>query len=99
MEKAIAAKIITANDLLSGEVVYLTDTGAWSRSPDDAVLLPDGPAADERLAMLQRQDTSAIGPYLAAATRSDNGKITPAHFRELFRTTGPSNRFIGKQAA
>lgn len=99
MVKVTGAKLITANDLLSGEVVYLTASGAWSRSPDNAEMLHDDSTEAQRLAEVLEADTSVIGPYLAQATRRDDGAIVPSHFREVFRTTGPSNRFIGKQAA
>jgi len=92
------AKIITANDLLSGEVIYLTDSGNWSRSPDEAKLWQDGSAETQKLADIQMAEPSVIGPYLAKATRWEDGTTIPNHFREVFRTTGPSNRFLGKQA-
>jgi len=95
----MAAKMITANDLLSGEVVYLSAAGQWSCCPDDALLLQDDTDGAARLADVQRTDISIVGPYLTAATRGTDGKTIVGHFREVFRTTGPSNRFLGKQAA
>lgn len=89
-------KIVTANDLLSGEVVYLSASGNWSTLHSDAVVLDDI-QADARLAEVQKFDTSVVGPYLAGAAQGDNAP-SPIHFREVFRTKGPSNRHLGKQA-
>ena len=91
-----AQKIITANDLLSGEVVYLTASGKWSHVHTDALMFDDTKAG-ARLAEVQRRDTAIVGAVLAGAAMGANGP-SPIHFREVFRATGPSNRLIGKQA-
>lgn len=96
MTNEATAQIITANDLLSGEVVYLSDAGKWSREHGDAALLGNV-QADARLSEVQKSDPSVVGPYLAGATQRDDAP-SPIHFREVFRTKGPSNRFLGKQA-
>ncbi len=97
MKRDTATKIITANDLLSGEVVYLSTSGKWSIRHSDAILFEDKKAANTRLTEVQAQDTSIIGPCLAGATLADNQTPMPVHFREVFRSKGPSNRFLGKQ--
>ena len=89
------AQIITANDLLSGEVVYLSASGDWSPKHGDAVLF-NNDQADTRLNEVQASDQSVVGPYLAGATQGGDAPA-PIHFREVFRTKGPSNRFLGKQ--
>lgn len=99
MGKAKFAKIITANDLLSGEVLYLTNSGQWSPDHSDATFINDKSAGNTRLEEIQRLDMSVVGPYLADATRSDDNTSSPIHFREVFRSKGPSNRLLGKQAA
>lgn len=99
MKKVDFAKIITANDLLSGEVVYLTKSGQWSPNHSDAILIDDKSTGNERLAEIQNLDMSVVGPYLADAARSGDDASSPIHFREVFRTKGPSNRLLGKQAA
>ncbi len=90
MPQFSAPQILTANDLLSGEVVYHTKTGAWScRHKDAAIFDQPNPAADCLKEIIQN-DASVVSPYLVRAL--------PMHFREAFRAAGPSNRFIGKQA-
>lgn len=99
MVNKLTIQIITANDLLSGEVVYLSSDGTWVVSHSDAIAFETPEEADTRLASVQRSDASVVGPYLAAANFGKGCLPEPAHFREMFRTKGPSNRFLGKQTA
>ena len=46
----------------------------------------------------EHRQAEVVGPYLADARMGPDGP-EPVHFREAFRTRGPSNRFHGKQAA
>ncbi len=92
-----ALHILTANDLLSGEVVYLTKSGAWSPRHASANIFVEGSLAAKRLAEIERSDISVVGPYLAVVKTSGTQPVAPEHFREVFRAAGPSNRFIGKQ--
>ncbi|MCF6272608.1 MAG: DUF2849 domain-containing protein [Rhodobacteraceae bacterium] len=94
-----ALQIITANDLLSGEVVYLTADGAWSCHHRNATIFAQGAQPLKHLAEIERGDTSVVGAYLAEAKVGEDQAAMPVHFREAFRATGPSNRFIGKQAS
>ena len=90
-------KVVTANALLEGDVVYLTADDRWSRLHHEAELIEDEAHAQLRLlhAMAQRQ--VVVGPYLADAKAGPDGP-EPTHFREVFRTRGPSNYPHGKQA-
>ena len=90
--------VLTANDLLEGDVVYLTPDGAWTRRLGSARLFVDEAEADSKLAAAQLQEDAVIGPYLAAAVPGDRDSPQPTHFREAFRATGPSNYRHGKQA-
>lgn len=98
MPKAFKPKIVTANDLLLGDVIYLTATGAWSRRHGDALVARTQDEAEELLAQAAAQQLKVVGPYLAEATLDVSGKPAPVHFREAFRTRGPSNYDHGKQA-
>ena len=99
MKNISKTQIITGNNLLSGEVVDLTLSGQWSLHHHEAVAFDDNSAGDSRLNEVLKTDHSVIGAYLADAALSDSGLPSPVHFRETFRTKGPSNRFLGKQAA
>ena len=95
MPKPFTPKVVTANALLEGDVIYQTATG-WSRNLADADVLTDEADADLRLIEASAQTGSVVGAYLADVTLED-GKPVPAHFREAFRAKGPSNYAHGKQ--
>ena len=89
MPRPFTPKIVTANDLLQGDVIYLTKQDAWSRSHADAELLTDEAHAQLRLIEAQTQP-HVVGPYLADAVDGPSGP-KPVHFREEVRVSGPTN--------
>ena len=95
MPKAFTPKIVTANHLLKGDVIYQTANG-WTRSLDEAEVLTDEAHADIRLIDAAQQTGEIVGAYLADVDL-DAGQPKPAHFREDFRSRGPSNYIHGKQ--
>ncbi len=97
MSRAFTPKVVTANDLLSGAVIYLTEDDRWSLRHDEAELLTDEAEAQLRLLRAEGQQDRVVGAYLADARPGPRGP-EPVHFREAFRTRGPSNYFHGKQA-
>lgn len=96
MARAFTPKVVTANDLMSGDVIYLAQNGSWVRDLCDAALLGDEGDAGARLFEAETQPHIAVGAYLADATPSNAGP-QPSHFREAFRAKGPSNYAHGKQ--
>ena len=96
MPKAFTPKVVTANALLEGDAVWLTEDDRWSRDMAEAELLTDEAHADLRLIEAQMRQSEVAGVYLADAKATDAGPA-PTHFREEFRTRGPSNYFHGKQ--
>ena len=86
-----ASKIVSANDLLSGRVVYLTAEGAWSPDIADASVAPDPAAASALLAAGERDPGRVVGPYLVDVTPGgpDRGP-EPTAIRERIRLLGPS---------
>lgn len=97
MPREFTTKVVTANALLEGDVVYQTADDRWSRHLSDAELIDDEALAKLRLAQAEGQPELVVGAYLADAKPSENGP-QPTHFREEFRRTGPSNYHHGKQA-
>lgn len=89
-------QVVTAYDLLSGEVVWLSENHAWTTDISAALVANSADKAAEFLAIGEAQQDKIVGAYLADVTISD-GKPAPVHFRETFRTTGPTNYFHGKQ--
>ena len=99
MARVFVPKVVTANDLLEGDVIYLTASGDWSRKHEEAELFEDEMAANAALAEAAKQGNRLVGAYLADAVRGEDGNPEPVHFREEFRTRGPSNYpDHGKQA-
>ncbi|MBY6065232.1 DUF2849 domain-containing protein [Leisingera aquaemixtae] len=98
MARAFTPKVITANDLLEGDVIYFTADNGWTRNLSEAELITDEAEAQLRLIEAEKQNIRIVGAYLADAKAGPNGP-EPTHFREEFRRTGPSNYFHGKQEA
>ena len=93
-------KVVTASDLLAGDVIYLTADDQWSRDLSAAEVITDEAHAQLRLLHAERQTSRLVGAYLADVSPDQNGARNgpvPTHFREDFRATGPSNYAHGKQ--
>ena len=92
--------IVIANDLLSGDVIFLGHNG-WELSHNRAAVASDQSAADALLA-LAKVDVAAnriVDPYLAQVQIGGDGAPVPVHYRERMRTRGPTIRpDLGKQA-
>ncbi|MBT9382468.1 DUF2849 domain-containing protein [Pseudooceanicola sp. CBS1P-1] len=97
MPRPFTPKVVTANALLEGDVVYFTAADTWTRQLAEAELLHDAETAEARLAVAAQQQDQIVGAYLTDMKDGDAGP-EPTHFREEFRRTGPSNYFHGKQA-
>ncbi len=93
MSKPKPLQILTANHLTRGDVIYWSGH-KWSNDPASALLFCSEERAKE--ALNQVPHAIAVGPYLAPAEAID-GKARPLHFREIFRSLGPSNYRHGKQ--
>ena len=97
MAKQFTPKVVTANALLAGNAVWLTEDDRWSPDMAEAELLTDEAHAQLRLIEASARQAEVAGVYLADARETPDGPA-PVHFRETFRTRGPSNYFHGKQA-
>ena len=91
MARAFKPLMATGNDLLDGDVVYFTSVGDWSRSIADAALATNQEAADDLLSRASAFPNVVVSVYLVEAALDERGRAAPAHFREVFRTRGPSN--------
>ncbi|GAA5078822.1 DUF2849 domain-containing protein [Roseibacterium beibuensis] len=98
MPRPFTPKVLTANDLLLGDAVWLAPDGSWTRHMSEALLIEDQASADLHLLDAEARGHEVVGPYLADAQSGPHGP-EPTHFREAFRTRGPSNRPHGKQQA
>lgn len=92
-------KIITANHLVVGDVVFLAEDG-WTPVVDRAVVADDDDALQQLLAWAAQAEAAniVVGPY-AVEIRREGGRIVPLHYREAMRTRGPTVRpDLGRQA-
>ncbi len=96
MPRKFTPKVVTANRLMEGDAVWLTEDDRWSPDMAEAELIEDEAVAQDRLIHGQSQPDVVVGVYLADAKAGPDGP-EPTHFREAFRTRGPSNYAHGKQ--
>ncbi len=90
-------KMLTANSLTTGEVVFW-DHGQWSVRFADGERFEADEAADAALALAETQPKIAVAAYLIDVEDND-GHWVPIAFRERLRALGPSNTpQHGKQA-
>ncbi|WP_306116583.1 MULTISPECIES: DUF2849 domain-containing protein [unclassified Roseovarius] len=97
MAREFTPKVVTANALIEGDVVYLTADDSWTRRLSEAEIITEEDYAQLRLLQAEGQPELVVGAYLADVIAGENGP-EPTHFREDFRRTGPSNYNHGKQA-
>ncbi|MBT0956380.1 DUF2849 domain-containing protein [Alphaproteobacteria bacterium KMM 3653] len=97
MARKFSPSVVTANALLSGEVIYLSPENTWVTKLSQAQLYDEQEQAEAALAKASADHATAVGVYLAEAEAQANGPA-PTHFREAFRAKGPSNYPHGKQA-
>lgn len=96
MARPFSPKVLTANHLLEGDAIYRDATGGWSRAHQDALLFTSEQEAEAALVKALSEPGTIVGPYLADAKAGPHGPL-PVHFRETFRSRGPSNYSHGKQ--
>ena len=96
MAREFMPKVLTANDLHEGDVVYRGENNSWVRNISDAIVFHDQESADAALKETSKEAHLIVGAYLFD-TYQPAGKAVPTHFREEFRAKGPSNYPHGKQ--
>lgn len=88
--------VISANDLRQGNVIYLTGNDGWVADINHAQQLSDKATAEERLPAATVQQLQVIDPYLVEVEQHADGTVSPVHFREQFRVSGPTHQQAGK---
>ncbi|WP_340118466.1 DUF2849 domain-containing protein [Pelagibius sp. 7325] len=92
-KKTDSLKIVTANRLREGDVVYLTDSGKWSIHLNESRASRDPAAIDAMLAEAAA-DVAArriVAPYAMEVSEVD-GILQPLSAREIIRAAGPTVR-------
>lgn len=88
-------QVVTANHLLSGDVVYLTISASWSRRIAEAAVVANVEAGAALLAEAEAQAKKniVVAPYLIPVQISGDASVTPPkpiQYREVLRAEGPS---------
>jgi hypothetical protein len=88
------AKIVTANRLHDGAVVFRRADGSWAVRVEEAVVASDDPAAQALLAAAEQDAVAArvVAPYLIEVAAGADGPM-PTFYRERIRAFGPSRAF------
>ena len=92
MSRRTGPQIVSANDLLEGDVVYLDGSGTWTRDLGEAAVAHDEEAGQALLVSALAQQDRIVGPALIEISISAAGVRKPVHYRDIFRERGPSNR-------
>lgn len=89
--KNIGLKTITANDLMTGEVIYFTSEGTWSMNLINAAVA-EGERAMALLDKALADEARAVGPYLMDVDPGAEGPRPAgrATLRETIRRAGPT---------
>ncbi len=97
MSRRFTPKVVSANHLIEGDAVWLTADDRWTRDMAEAELIEDEAVAQLRLLFAKGQPNVVVGAELVDAAKGADGPV-PTHFREAFRTHGPTNYVLGKRA-
>jgi len=74
----------------------MTDNYEWVSNLGDAAVITDADLAKAGLAFAESQSDVVVGAYLSDVKQDQLG-LTAIHFRDKFRSQGPSNVTNGKQ--
>lgn len=80
-------KLLTGNDLVTGDVIWWTGSG-WSRHVEDSADVSDG---GEPIALAEEGARRVNGPVIIDAEATPAGP-RPAHIKDRIRALGPTVR-------
>jgi Protein of unknown function (DUF2849) len=90
--------VASANRLSDGVVVFLDDSGHWTRQLESAALARDKPAGEILLGRAKAESFSVVDPFLVAVSEDENGVIEPISLREKIRVSGLTFEAIAAEA-
>ncbi|WP_068311936.1 DUF2849 domain-containing protein [Polycladidibacter hongkongensis] len=93
-------KVFTANRLLDGEVVWMTQSGGWADFlPQAWVYEPQEHSDAAHLLAKQAENEQVVVGAYEIDVEEDAGRWVPVKLKELIRAAGPTTRKdLGKQA-
>lgn len=86
-----SSQIITANRLIDGRVVFLTQDLSWSSDLGNAQVFPDPASAEGGIKSAQTSAANGeiVDPYAISVSLTD-GRAAPTLLRERIRADGPT---------
>ena len=89
------AKVVTANLLATGSVVFLAPDGSWVAEVDQARLFDDAESAEDGLAQAKADADRAIvlEPFVTEAGPKTDGRPAMT-LRDTIRAYGPTIQFL-----
>lgn len=88
------SKVVTANTLATGIVVFLGMDGGWTHAIADARVFPNADAAEDGLAAAKQDEVRAliVDPFVTDRGPDANGRPAMT-LRDTIRAFGPTIRF------
>lgn len=83
-------EIVTANELLSGAVVYLGADGAWYTGLEKARLFASDEAEARDAAVAQAKNSTRLVGIETERVTAQAGRVLPNRLRERIRAEGPT---------
>ena len=87
------SKVITANELATGNVVFLGANDVWVGALADAVVFTDDAAAEQGLARAQLDGARGVVEPFASTLGPDKDGRPAMTLRDAIRAYGPTVRF------
>lgn len=93
-------KVVTANTLATGHVVFLSGNGAWVTAVEAAMIYPDAATAEEGLALARRDADRSIvvEPFVTDRDPDADGKPAMT-LRDSIRAYGPTIKYLPADTA
>ncbi len=96
----MALKVVTANRIGDGTVVYLTRVGGWSERITDGQVSRSDDESDALMAVARAtaEIPAVVEPYVIDVVE-EAGAVRPVRYREAIRARGPTiHPAFGQQA-
>lgn len=84
--------ILTANDLISGDIVYWGQNEAWTKqfSNSLSILTEEDKDKLEQIGKQEENNNIVVGAYIISLQKQADGRLYPLALREQHRIQGPS---------
>ena len=90
MEADFCPQIVTANDLMNGDTVYLDTANDWVRDHRNARVAGGSECAQTMLRTALEAASGVVGPRLIDVDLDSRSVAYPRDFRERARIVGPT---------